>query len=172
MESRPHRPAADYPLRRALAVAALGGLLALSSGHAEEPVPVLPCGTPKVNKQLFQWHVPTTGGPVDQYVMLRGPEPGRWIEHIPLTPRVSSDGVMEALVDGFVDTADWSVAIIAVGPGGESEPSNVITLPAQSRGVCPPGSPTLLQLVDNLIEQSDAHTQGLRTLRARVQKGD
>jgi hypothetical protein len=127
----------------------------------------------------IRWRPPEgedAGGPISEYALIRLPVDGSpvipeervriqtWASE-PDPPRVVP--ILSADVSGFRPERAWSVALIAVGTGGDSPRSNTVTIPAQISGPCPPqppAPPVLIDIVAQLRELIDrANAAGMDT---------
>lgn len=146
----------------------------------------LPCGDPlRLVAYKIRWRPPegdAAGGPISEYALLRTPigEPlipeervriQTWASE-PDPPRVAP--ILSADVSGFRPERGWSVALLAVGPGGDSPRSNELTIPQQISGPCPPPPPPPPVLIDivaqlrALIDQARAAGADTTALQAAV----
>ena len=90
---------------------------------------------------------PATGGPVDRYELLAGPESGDYGEPIEIAGLTSlPNGRVSAVVGCFDERRPWFIAVRAVGPGGTSAASNELSLAIE-----PPGVPTDLELLERRV---------------------
>lgn len=169
-------------IRTAL-LALVAALLAAPLARAQD---IPPCGPVQELEWTFRWRAPAEGTPVAEYAMLRSPF-GQPLnsERIPVpSPTVTPDPprtpIFSARVGGFRNDVTWEVALVSVGAGqsGESDPSNLLRIPAQVRGPCGtpsdppprPNPPTLLEFTAELEARAQELTEGLADLRQRIER--
>lgn len=163
--------------RLAARVALAGAIGALLGSPQRAHAQTLPCGDTGDRSYTLRWRASPTPEPV-KYALKRGSQPGPWPERVDIDPQpVAVDGVYSQGFGGFTPTRSWWVSIVAIGEGGESEPSNPLELPALVSGPClppppppkpPPPPPTLIEVIEGLVLASEEQTRRLRDVAERL----
>jgi hypothetical protein len=150
-DSLPQPPALRSVASR---VAVLVALVLLSGSSRAQTPTELPCyaaGQPASVTLRWRAAPPPAAGepasPISGYRLHRGTDPGAYSDMIVLEPQASADGMeLAAAVPAWDPTRSFFVALSAYGPGGESERSNELPVPAFARACRGPGRPELLRI--------------------------
>lgn len=137
------------PIRMLLALG-----LALPGAAAAQQGP-LPCYDDQPATVTIRWRppepLPPDAGdvsPITSYRLLRGFSPSIYDDHVDLPPATpDDDGVYSTASGGWDPTRTYFVALAALNAGGQSPPSNELTIPAVARRCPPPGRPELIDII-------------------------
>lgn len=125
-------------------------LLALPTLATAADAP-LPCTTGLDREILLRWHPPADleANPVDEYRLFLGRSPGVY-DPLPAGTFPATASSPGAVLTGTLrldPTVRWFLVLRAAGPGGESEPSNELSVEPSRRRCGRPLAPELLEPV-------------------------